>query len=251
MELLARGDVQLVVADQCQYGLTAPTSKGGERLPALKPTKFMTNAPPLAALLQQRCDRSHKHQALEGNRCAAAAFYPLGLIRAIVVGMKRTMDWSKKGSIHAMGQEAEVEIEGLKVSSISRTAGGKIKVIWDYSNFKACYKDEYTQDELPQQLIKEAIIEELSYFNDHVWEAVTMDEMRTYKDWKLVRSRWVLCNKGDHVNPECRARLVACEVNKANTKEEAFFAATPPLEAKKALFMKYALDRPRLASQCA
>ena len=53
MELLARSDVQLVVADQCQYGLTAP-SKGGERLPALKPTKCMTNAPSLAALLQQK-----------------------------------------------------------------------------------------------------------------------------------------------------------------------------------------------------
>ena len=49
-----------------------------------------------------------------------------------------------------------------------------------------------------------------------------------------------MCNKGDHTDPDCRARLVACEVNKGNTKEETFFASTPPLDAKKAICMTYA-----------
>ena len=85
-DLLARSDVQLVKADQCQYGLTTP-SRDGKRLPAMKPTNFLTNAPQLAALLQKRCDHSHRHQALEGNRCADAAFYPLDLVRTILRGM--------------------------------------------------------------------------------------------------------------------------------------------------------------------
>ena len=50
-KLLAHADVRLVTADQCQYGLAAP-SKDGERLPGLKPTRFMTNASPLANMIQ-------------------------------------------------------------------------------------------------------------------------------------------------------------------------------------------------------
>ena len=165
----------------------------------------MTNALPLAQQLQRRCDHSHKHQQLAGGRCADAAFYPLGLVRAIIKGIHLTSKQQNVGvqnlpasARHASAMEGiacaldklpEVEVSGLKVSSVTRTSGGKIKVTWDDANFKAIYKDEYTQDPLPQKLIKEAIIEELSYFNEHVWEAVTQEEMRRYKDWKLVRSK--------------------------------------------------------------
>ena len=50
-----------------------------------------------------------------------------------------------------------------------------------------------------------------------------------------------MCNKGDLQNPDVRARLVACEVN--DHKSDAFFAGTPPLEAKKLLFSEYASRR--------
>ena len=58
-------------------------------------------------------------------------------------------------------------------------------------------------------------------------------------DAKVVRCRWVLCNKGDSTHPDVRARLVACEVNYAGTKDDSFYASTPPLESKKMLFAKY------------
>ena len=63
--------------------------------------------------------------------------------------------------------------------------------------------------------------------------------MRKFKDAKLVRCRWVLCNKGDAQTPDVRARLVACEVNHDNTHEASYFASTPPLEAKRMLFAKF------------
>ena len=44
-----------------------------------------------------------------------------------------------------------------------------------------------------------------------------------------IGTRWVDENKGDVHNPEVRCRLVAQEVS--TYKEDAFFAATPPLEA--------------------
>ena len=55
--------------------------------------------------------------------------------------------------------------------------------------------------------------EELSYFNDVVWEATEKSAAQTTKDFKLIRTRWVVCNKADAEAPDIRARLVACEVD--------------------------------------
>ena len=64
-------------------------------------------------------------------------------------GQKRDM------KAFALDQMPEVEVSGLKASSVTRTAGGKLKVVWDDANFKVADKDEYTQYVLPQKLIKE------------------------------------------------------------------------------------------------
>ena len=83
MSLARNPLVHVVVADQCQYGLRAPSSDGGE-LPALKPTRFMTSSLQMANRLMRRCNRQHRHQQLVGGRCANAAFYPLDLVREIL-----------------------------------------------------------------------------------------------------------------------------------------------------------------------
>ena len=68
----------------------------------------------------------------------------------MIKGIKHTMKqrrMEKERSINVLNNDAgaEVEIEGLKVSSVNRTAGGKIKVTWDDSKYQAVYKDEYAQ----------------------------------------------------------------------------------------------------------
>ena len=42
--------------------------------------------------------------------------------------------------------------------------------------------------------------------------------MKKVPDYILVRSKWVLCNKGDAADPDVRAHLVACEVNKKTAR---------------------------------
>ena len=86
-------------------------------------------------------------------------------------------------------------------------------VTYDEVNFRARYLDEYTGEVLPPSLIRAAIEDELNYFNSKVWELCTMDQMRKIPDYILIRSRWVLCNKGDANDPDVRARLVSCELN--------------------------------------
>ena len=138
MDLVARSDVELVVADQCQYGLTTPAGDG-VRLPALKPTKFLTNAPQLANMLRKTCDRSHAHQQLVGGRCMDAAFYPLGLVRAIVRGMKLTMDAHPRNRDRShVGKEGIINAfdKDEKASVIKRTSGGHVVVKWNGAIFK-------------------------------------------------------------------------------------------------------------------
>ena len=83
--------------------------------------------------------------------------------------------------------------------------------------------------------------EELSYLNDVVWEATDLSSAQTTKDFKLIRTRWVVCNKGDSESPDIRARLVACEIN--DQKNDSYFASTPPLEAKRLLFSQFSSKR--------
>ena len=109
-------------------------------------------------------------------------------------------------------------------------------------NFKQDYKDEYTSEVLPRHLVREAMVNELSYFNKHVWKGV--DSSAAKRDHhQPIRTRWVICNKGDAEHPEVRARLVACEINNYTDESGLFYAATPPLEAKRMILSESATKR--------
>ena len=186
----------------------------------------------MAKLLNRRCDKSHVHQPLTSGRCANAAFYPLPLVRTLIKDIRNTKIQERKKSniLNALVEHADdlddfngkvfaVADTGASVRSrVSKVGGGHIELDWDDRNFKEVYRDEYTNEVLPSHLIKEAIKEELSYFNSRVWEVTGREGMAKFKDAKLVRCRWVLCKKGDAQNPDVRARLEACEVNHNNTK---------------------------------
>ena len=244
-KILAHHDVHLVKADQCQFGLTTP-GPDGCAMPALKPTKFMTNSKPMAEILCRTCDRSHKHQSLTGGRCANAAFYPLPLVKTLIKGIRLQKEISKSvissmimipvDKVHAVVNSDAVAPN----SKCPKLGGGHVDIMFDPRNFKPIYRDEYTNEVLPEALVRAAICEELAYFNDKVWQVTDMTTAQGYKDAKVVRCRWVLVNKGDATTPDVRARLVACEINHGGGKEEDYYASTPPLEALKLLFAKFA-----------
>ena len=119
----------------------------------------------------------------------------------------------------------------VQKSQIRRLTSGVLPI--SYDNFKPRYLDECTGEVLPPDLIKSAIDEELNYFNEK-------DNMYKVSHHMFARSRWIMSNKGDAIDPDCRARLVACEVNKTGENNDLFYASTPPLEAKKAMLNRYA-----------
>lgn len=233
-------------------------------MPAKKTTRFMTSSNHMVAQLSRKCPGDHDHQHLIGGRCAAAAFYPLPLVRAILRGIRNTAVAEGKQAqeeeeymhmIQALASEngsfplepklPEVLMpkEEVKRSTIKKASGGYLSI--SYDNWKPFYSDEYTGELLPSKLIHAAMIDELDYFNKHVWQVEHIDKAMSYPDHIIVRSRWVMANKGDADEPDVRARLGGCEVNKNGKKNDAFYASTPPLEAKKMLFSEFASERKR------
>ena len=212
----------------------------------------------MTAKLSRQCDKSHAHQQLVGGRAHDAAFYPLPLIRAICAGIQATRNadhqrlqclMDRTDFIQSVTDSAGTIPRGdalteAPASSVKRSAGGVLPIGYHQENFCARYIDEYTCEVLDPQLVQAAIMEELNYFNEKVWEAESKDSMFNVADHVHVRSRWVLCNKEDAASPDIRARLVACEINK-DGKQDSFFASTPPLDSKKFLFARFAAERKR------
>ena len=61
--------------------------------------------------------------------------------------------------------------------------GRTLPVSW---SFKSNDLDEYTMEPLPQRHIEEAIIDELSYFNEHVWLGVSLQEAKNDPNGKIL-----------------------------------------------------------------
>ena len=97
---------------------------------------------------------------------------------------------------------------------------------------------------------KDAMLDELSYFCSVVFRGVTTEEAMQDTDGKIVGCRWVNCNKGDLEDPDVRCRLVAQEVNHGDSPNDAFYAATPPLEAERLLFSQWATEQKRGGKFC-
>ena len=265
--LLSRSNVGTTVSDQCMYGLKT-TDSAGNLVEAQKPTKWASSSPHMLKRLSTRCDKSHSHQHLVGGRAAAAAYYPAKLISQILRGMRDTADAEHKeydlssdmrmamASAAMMHDQAPISLVAAYRESDLAHSNAQRKVIFKYadnrevslsldSHFKPQYKDEYTNEILPFEAAKDAMLDELQYFCDLVFRGVDLDVALADPDGKVVGCRWVNCNKGDLANPDVRCRLVAQEVNHGDGPTDAFYAATPPLEAKRLLFSQWATERKR------
>ena len=95
------------------------------------------------------------------------------------------------------------------------------------------FYDDISGEPLKPELVEQARLEEMIEVRKHkLYTKVPIKECwdKTGKD--PIGVRWVDVNKGDSVHPEYRSRLVAQEFKM--DKRIDLFAATPPLECKKA-----------------
>ena len=99
--------------------------------------------------------------------------------------------------------------------------------------------DDISGSALDVEKVKAARGAEMGYFKRmRVYDKVDHSLARGYK---LIRTKWIDTNKGDHVNADYRSRLVAMEFNEY--ARPSLFAATPPLEAMRYIIHRAATDR--------
>ena len=255
--LLQHPRVATIISDQCEYGLLTPDAHGNPT-PAKKPTRWMSSSPHMLKRLSRRCSGDHVHQHLVGGRAKAAEDYSLELVTDILRGMRDTADHEEEwGDANSVELDNAMLTTGLlhdvRFSSLAAAYRAEdlkhetqnLSVRFKYLDgrlspsklvFKDSYRDEYNE-ELPIGHVRRAMAEELEYFCDRVWVGVPMDVAKNDPDGKIIGSCWVNCNKHDINDPGVRCRLVAQEVNLH--ADDSFYAATPPLEAKRMLFSNF------------
>ncbi|MBS94029.1 MAG: hypothetical protein CL799_06265 [Chromatiales bacterium] len=228
-DLLSVDGVDLIHADQCQFGAEART--GDHRGdPLRKATGFMSNAEELLKHLSRRCHgaggrctrrKGGRHATVQGRITRESAKYSDKLCKAILRGMvaqMRKVGMVKNGEcgVYAMDDDGKLE-EALKNPE---------------HGYSGQYRDDTSGQLLKDDLVKEARRKELQYFcSKGVWLKRPKDEARRKTGRPAITVRWVDVNKGDDLHPRYRSRLVARQLKARDRSGASFFAPTPPLEA--------------------
>ena len=98
------------------------------------------------------------------------------------------------------------------------------------------YFYDITKKQLDPHLVELARADEVKgVFKHKLFDKVPIQECWNNTNAKPVSTRWVDTNKSDDVEPDYRSRWVGREFKGKDNDRDDLFAATPPLEAKKAL----------------
>lgn len=133
---------------------------------------------------------------------------------------------------------------GMQLEKDGRLKQGSIGLVipdeeGDHMNDKEGMYGEFhiniSGEALRSEGVRKARVVEMQGAKRHnLYTKVPIKECRMNTGKKPIGVRWVDVDKGDSTNCEYRSRLVAKGID--TEKREDLFAATPPLEAKKALF---------------
>ena len=96
---------------------------------------------------------------------------------------------------------------------------------------KERYVDEYTNDHIPDQHVRDAMTDELEYMCREVVVGVKLSDVLADPDHSLVSGRLENCSNADSQSPKCKGRYVAQDVNPGGEANPSFYSAPPPLEA--------------------
>ena len=117
----------------------------------------------------------------------------------------------------------------------------RMAAVWTSSPFGEIVMLTGAHPESSQAHARAAMLDELQYCCERVLVGDPAAETAK-KGAKVIGTRWVNHNKEDRLNPKGRGRLVAQEVNHGAGSDD-FYAAAPPLEAKRVLASRWAKER--------
>ena len=204
----------ITVAHMCNFGMASEDMHG----PGLvkKPTRFLTNSTEISRWLDRKCTGDHRHVQLIGNRAKACEVYPVKLCEAIVQGLRDQLVCDGKK-----------QLDGTLMHTVVDDDDDNIR--WDQ------YSDDLSGKPLRSDLVIKARQEEIDTFNQFpVYTKVPLEDAYHFTGKGPIGTMWIDVNKGDDLEPEYRCRLVAKEIKRKH--DDAFVAATPPLEGNQLLF---------------
>ena len=218
----------------CRHGMRVRVVDGEDSL-VYKPTGWLSNSSIVLEELSKQCTNvpgnpnNHQHANLQNGRAKSAAIYPEGLCYAILRGVRRQMV--------ALGVAHAGEI-GAVCEDIDEH-----KFIQEIIHNTSEFYDDINGKPLDSKLVQEARAEEIAGACKHgVWNKVPIAECLQRIGRAPIGTRWVDINKGDSSNLIYRSRLVGREF-KGHDHRDDLFAATPPLEAIRALISLAASQR--------
>ena len=106
---------------------------------------------------------------------------------------------------------------------------------------RAC--DDVSGMELELKRVKQARQEEMRFFEKRKAYTRCKRDRVAAEEGKLIDVRWIDVNKGDEEHPNYWSRLVGREFN--TYKDDSLYAATPPLEALRAIVSQAATNTRR------
>lgn len=220
--IMQKQNVEKVTGHMCRGHMTSKDEYGTGLVKKL--TSCMTNSPKVAAELSVKCMGGHRHAHLMSGRAKNAQIYPNGQCLTILKGLKDELVADEKL------RESEPLLQVCKEAELRNG----IDLVDDgYDGIE--YYDDVTGKPLDKNLVELARAEEMQVFREHeVYTEVPIQEAHDETGKQPIGVRWLDINKGDEVNTKKRNRLVAKEIKR--DQRDDLFAATPPLEAKKALF---------------
>ena len=252
-----------VLGDMCQFGMTT-AEPGGEKTPAKKRTRWLTNSACLAEALDRKCLGEHEHVALLNGRGAAAQVYPPQLCRTIVAAFARQLRLDNQlgpqelstaeTSCYTIFADRQVERAEIDSSAVPPVLAAPVAVpVFNLDILQVDADDgdqeawEATDDVhggvLPSDLVRAARKREIEFLHARkVYSRST-----TAEAWRLTRKaplklKWIDTNKGDRRVFNIRSRLVCTEIRRKGV--EARFSATPPLESLRMLVARAASENP-------
>ncbi len=221
--------VHIAKFDFCQLGMVTK-DKDGKKSYAKKRTGVMTNSQHVAKILREaQCQGSHLHTQLLDGRAGPCQDYPDKFCRVVCNAIKREVSdtrWRKK-----VWEDISDSVESIM------SAMQKIEALeppeekaWTSALYEGRdFYDDVSGALLDKDKAIKARAEEMEFFREHgVYSKVPRQQWM-----KIIETKWLDINKGDALNPNYRARLVGCEINRE--KRDDLFAATPPLESLKAV----------------
>ena len=232
-----------VLTHMCRFGMTSYDQEG--QAAVLKPTYFMTNSPFIAHELGRVCQNgtghraTHRHITLLAGKAKHCQVYPQPLCEAICRGIKQQKQ-ACENKEYLLGV-----VEAKATSSMPIPPEETEEATWQ-EHWAEMQEQEYwdsaSGQPLDPELVRKARHEEVQYIRQSkLYNIVPIEECYQYTRRAPIKGKWVDLNKGDNEHKQYRSRYCAKEFNKGANPE--LFAATPPLEALRALVSIVASNR--------